>query len=162
LGWSLARTPELSRRRKWPLLAGALYSLSPVDLVPGIVPVLGQLDDMAALLYGIRAALRHAPPEVAARLLAAAGLSEEQIDADLQSLGIIALGFSATVARRLWRGGRVAGRFLALGAAEARAGWQAHRERAARRAGEAGSAEAMPRRAAGPAGENGIRRRRST
>lgn len=55
------------------------YALSPIDLVPDFVPVLGYLDDLILIPLGISLALRMIPPEVLAehrergRLLAAEG-----------------------------------------------------------------------------------------
>ena len=42
----------------------ALYVLSPVDLVPEWIPVLGQLDDLAAIAAGLTLFVRLCPPEV--------------------------------------------------------------------------------------------------
>ena len=47
LAWRLARDPRLSRRRRTAVAAAAAYLISPIDLVPGIIPVAGQLDDAA-------------------------------------------------------------------------------------------------------------------
>lgn len=54
----------------WPtkLLAGAViaYALSPIDLIPDFVPVLGYLDDLVLLPLGIALVLRTMPPAVLA------------------------------------------------------------------------------------------------
>jgi uncharacterized membrane protein YkvA (DUF1232 family) len=39
------------------LVAGVAYLLSPIDLVPGIIPGLGQLDDLAFVLLALKSAL---------------------------------------------------------------------------------------------------------
>jgi uncharacterized membrane protein YkvA (DUF1232 family) len=51
----LARDPRVPRRRKLLLLALAAYLVLPVDLVPDVIPVAGQLDD--AILVAV--VLRH-------------------------------------------------------------------------------------------------------
>jgi uncharacterized membrane protein YkvA (DUF1232 family) len=48
-----------------PLIVG-LYLLSPFDLIPGFIPIIGQLDDVGLLLLGISTFIRLAPDEVIA------------------------------------------------------------------------------------------------
>jgi len=90
LAWALARDPHLSRARRAAVLAGAAYVISPIDFVPGIIPVVGQLDDMLIALGVIRLALNGLKPEFRAQRLAAAGLAQSDLDADLRTTGAIA------------------------------------------------------------------------
>jgi uncharacterized membrane protein YkvA (DUF1232 family) len=55
------RTPWYARL--WALLVLA-YALSPIDLIPDFVPVLGYLDDLVLIPLGIALALRMIPPGV--------------------------------------------------------------------------------------------------
>ncbi len=41
-----------------------LYLISPVDLIPDVLPVIGQVDDLAVLLLGVRMFIALAPDEV--------------------------------------------------------------------------------------------------
>jgi uncharacterized membrane protein YkvA (DUF1232 family) len=100
LAWRVLRDPRVPRRHKVVLAAGAGYVLSPIDLLPGFIPVIGQMDDLAVMLLSLRTTLRLAPPEVAASHLAAAGLSWAQIDDDLSRL-MQAGSLIAAVAARL-------------------------------------------------------------
>lgn len=85
LAWALARDPRLSRARRAAVLAGAAYVISPIDLVPGIIPVVGQLDDMLVALGVIRLALNGLKPEFRAQALAAANLTQADLDVDLRT-----------------------------------------------------------------------------
>ncbi|MDQ3938591.1 MAG: DUF1232 domain-containing protein [Chloroflexota bacterium] len=111
LAWALARDTRLSRARRAAVLAGAAYVISPIDLVPGIIPVAGQLDDLLVALAAIRVALDGLRPEVRAERLASVGLSQADLDADLRTTGAIAAW--------LGRSGLRVGRQLASAAARA-------------------------------------------
>jgi uncharacterized membrane protein YkvA (DUF1232 family) len=91
LAWALARDPALSRVRRAAVLAAAGYVVSPIDLVPGVIPVLGQLDDVFVALAAIRMALSGLSPAARTQRLAAAGLVQADLDADLRTTGSTAL-----------------------------------------------------------------------
>jgi uncharacterized membrane protein YkvA (DUF1232 family) len=61
-----------ARDPRTPLLARALavlvagYALSPIDLIPDFIPVLGYLDDLILVPLGLSLVLRLLPPEVLA------------------------------------------------------------------------------------------------
>ncbi len=55
------RVPLPARAIPW-LLVG--YLLSPIDLIPDFIPVLGQLDDVAIVAVGLWLMRRMIPPEV--------------------------------------------------------------------------------------------------
>jgi len=42
----------------------AAYALSPIDLIPDFIPVLGYLDDLVIVPAGLALVIRLAPPEV--------------------------------------------------------------------------------------------------
>lgn len=54
------------------VIAVVAYALSPIDLIPDFIPVLGYLDDLILLPLGIALALRLVPPEVMAECRARA------------------------------------------------------------------------------------------
>jgi len=85
LAWALARDPRISRARRAAVLAAAAYVISPIDLIPGIIPVAGQLDDLLIALGAIRLALDGLKPEWRAQQLAAAGLTQLDLDADFET-----------------------------------------------------------------------------
>lgn len=57
----LARDPRLSTPLRLLALAMAAYALSPVDLIPDFIPVLGYLDDLLIVPLGLALILRLAP-----------------------------------------------------------------------------------------------------
>ena len=83
LAASLARDGKVPKSAKAILAVGGAYTISPVDLVPGIIPVAGQLDDLLVLLLALRTATRACAPEVAAAHLERAGLTAGDFDGDL-------------------------------------------------------------------------------
>lgn len=87
LAWSIGRDPSLSASRRGAVMAAAAYLISPIDLVPGVIPVIGQLDDLVVLLIGLRFALAGLSPERRRRHLADAHLTEAALAQDIQALG---------------------------------------------------------------------------
>src|SRR3712207_5606231 len=53
LTWNLARDERVPRGAKAFLVVGGAYALSPIDLIPGIIPVAGQIDDVLVLLVAL-------------------------------------------------------------------------------------------------------------
>lgn len=87
LAWNISRDPDLPMVRRGALLGAAAYLFSPIDAIPGIIPVLGQLDDLLVVLLAIRFALVGLSPDRRRHHLEAAGLSEGVIGEDLAALG---------------------------------------------------------------------------
>lgn len=65
------RTPRLAR-----VVAAvtAAYALSPIDLIPDVIPILGQLDDLVLVPLGLMLAVRLIPAGLMAEFRAAAAL----------------------------------------------------------------------------------------
>ena len=91
LGWLLMNDPTVSGAGKAALGGGLAYAISPIDPVPGFIPVLGQLDDLAVLLLAVRVALKSAPTEVADRHLVESGLSWQLLERDLVTIRATAI-----------------------------------------------------------------------
>jgi uncharacterized membrane protein YkvA (DUF1232 family) len=60
----LARDGRVDRRWRWALGGLAVYLLSPIDLVPDVIPGLGYLDDALLLALVLRGVVRAAGAEV--------------------------------------------------------------------------------------------------
>ncbi len=62
-----ARDPRTPWYAKGLVLLIVAYALSPIDLIPDFVPVLGYLDDLIIIPGGLWLAIRMIPPEVLAQ-----------------------------------------------------------------------------------------------
>jgi uncharacterized membrane protein YkvA (DUF1232 family) len=60
--WIAARDPRVPWRAKAIAGAVAAYALSPIDLIPDFIPVLGYLDDLLIVPAGIWLAVQMIPP----------------------------------------------------------------------------------------------------
>jgi uncharacterized membrane protein YkvA (DUF1232 family) len=84
------------------------YALSPIDLIPDFVPLLGYLDDLIIVPLGIALALKTVPPEVMAECRERARLSEATTAGRVAAAVIIAIWvgialFAAVITLRLLR-----------------------------------------------------------
>src|SRR3954468_19596701 len=60
----LRKHPAAPRRAKIALALGGLYVLSPIDLIPEFLPVIGPLDDIVVFALILRYAARQVPRDV--------------------------------------------------------------------------------------------------
>lgn len=58
------RDPRTPAAARIVLLLVVAYALSPIDLIPDPIPLLGQLDDLILVPLGVALAIRLVPPEV--------------------------------------------------------------------------------------------------
>jgi uncharacterized membrane protein YkvA (DUF1232 family) len=86
LAGNLIRDNRLSQAQKAAAVACLGYALSPIDLVPGFIPIAGQLDDLAVLIGGLRTLLRTLPPSVAEEHLSRTGLTLAVMGEDLRTV----------------------------------------------------------------------------
>lgn len=61
---TLRHDPEVPRRAKLALGFAALWVLSPIDLIPEFLPVIGPLDDIIVVALALRYAAHQVPTEV--------------------------------------------------------------------------------------------------
>src|SRR6266436_4665058 len=66
LALRLMREPGVPLVTKALPLLTAIYVISPLDLVPDVIPVLGQLDDLGIVLIALEVFLRLCPPAAVA------------------------------------------------------------------------------------------------
>jgi uncharacterized membrane protein YkvA (DUF1232 family) len=74
--WLAARDPRTPWYAKALALAIAAYALSPIDLIPDFIPVLGYLDEVILLPLAILLAVRLVPPAVMAEHRATAAAAQ--------------------------------------------------------------------------------------
>jgi uncharacterized membrane protein YkvA (DUF1232 family) len=73
-----ARDPRVPWYAKALALAVAAYALSPIDLIPDFIPVLGYLDDLIIVPAGIALVIRLVPPDIMAEHRALAVAAQDR------------------------------------------------------------------------------------
>jgi uncharacterized membrane protein YkvA (DUF1232 family) len=76
--WLAARDPRTPWLAKALALFVAAYAVSPIDLIPDFIPVIGYLDDLIIVPLGIMLVVRLIPPEVMAEHREAADKATER------------------------------------------------------------------------------------
>ncbi|MGQ7791770.1 YkvA family protein [Faunimonas sp. B44] len=90
-----------ARDRRVPWYAKAVaaavagYALSPIDLIPDFVPVLGYLDDLVIVPLGILLAVKLVPPDLMAEHRAAAAAAEGRPKSRAAAAIIVAIWIAA-------------------------------------------------------------------
>jgi uncharacterized membrane protein YkvA (DUF1232 family) len=87
--WGIVRDPRTPVGLKALLVAALVYVVSPVDLVPDAIPILGQADDLTVLLLVLDLFIQNAPAEVRAEHMARARNGTADLDRDLARLRLL-------------------------------------------------------------------------
>jgi len=98
--WLAARDPRVPWHAKVVSAAVAAYALSPIDLIPDFVPVLGYLDDLLIVPFGIWAAVKLIPKPVMADLREKA--LEHRKPSSRAGLAAIVLIWLAAISLTIW------------------------------------------------------------
>ena len=104
--WKLVRHPATPRPAKWAALAVLAYAISPIDLVPDFIPVLGQLDDLLLIPLGVALVVRLVPREHWRARLAEAEEARGRMPRLLWGAAAVGLGWLGMLAgfvAWLWR-----------------------------------------------------------
>jgi uncharacterized membrane protein YkvA (DUF1232 family) len=96
--WIAARDPRTPWHAKTVCAAIAAYALSPIDLIPDFIPVLGYLDEVILLPLAIMLAVRLVPPELMTEFRAAAVLQERRPVSKAGLVAIVAIWLVAILA----------------------------------------------------------------
>jgi len=86
-----ARDPRVPWYAKALALAVAAYALSPIDLIPDFIPVLGYLDDLILIPLGIALVMKLIPAEVLAEHRAQALAAQERPVSLAGAAGVVAI-----------------------------------------------------------------------
>ena len=77
--WKLVRHRDTPRAPKLIALLVLAYALSPIDLIPDFIPVIGLLDDVILVPMGIALAVRLTPPHLWQARMAEAEASADKL-----------------------------------------------------------------------------------
>ncbi len=76
--WLGARDPRVPMAARLLALGVGAYALSPIDLIPDFIPILGWLDDLLIVPLGLWTVRRMIPRDLWAELLATAEIASER------------------------------------------------------------------------------------
>ncbi|MET0360583.1 MAG: DUF1232 domain-containing protein [Sphingobium sp.] len=101
--WLAVRDPRVPWYAKALAAAVAAYALSPIDLIPDFIPIIGYLDDLLIVPLGIMAGVKLIPVDVMTDLRAkAADQRKPTSTAGLIAVVLIWLAGAALIARLVW------------------------------------------------------------
>ncbi|MDW3688116.1 DUF1275 domain-containing transporter [Cupriavidus sp. CV2] len=95
--WLAARDPRTPWYAKAVALLVAGYALSPIDLIPDFIPVLGYLDDVVLVPLGVILAIRMIPPDLLREYRAAAVAAGQRPSSRVAAAVIIVLWIGGAV-----------------------------------------------------------------
>lgn len=103
-----ARDPRVPWYAKALALMVAAYALSPIDLIPDFIPVIGYLDDLILLPIGILLVVKLIPAEIMAEHRSLAAAAQERPVSHAAAITIVgiwvaSIGLAAWLVLRLWR-----------------------------------------------------------
>ena len=101
--WLAARDPRVPLYAKVTAAVVAAYALSPIDLIPDFIPVLGYLDDLLIVPLGILLVVKLIPPPLMTEFRARAAEQERPVSkAGLAAVIAIWLLAATALAWALW------------------------------------------------------------
>jgi uncharacterized membrane protein YkvA (DUF1232 family) len=106
--WLAARHPDVPWYAKAVAAATVAYALSPIDLIPDFVPVLGHLDDLVIVPAGILLAVWLIPADILAELRSQAEATGRLPKSKTGLAVIVVIWLLVAAALAIWLFGRTA------------------------------------------------------
>jgi uncharacterized membrane protein YkvA (DUF1232 family) len=100
--WLASRDPRVSLHVKALAILVVGYALSPIDLIPDFIPVLGYLDDAVIVPIGILLVVKLIPDSVMAEHRTAASRVADMPQTKAAAVVIVAIWIVATIAGGWW------------------------------------------------------------
>jgi len=100
--WKLFKHPQTPRAAKLVAIAVIAYAVSPIDLIPDFVPVLGQLDELILVPLGVALAIKLTPPALWEARLREAEASAEKLPRMWWGAALIVLLWAVMFGLFLW------------------------------------------------------------
>jgi uncharacterized membrane protein YkvA (DUF1232 family) len=97
-----SRDPRVSWYAKFLALTVAAYALSPIDLIPDFIPVIGYIDDLIVVPLGILLVIRLIPAEVMAEHRALAEAAQDRPVSRGAAAVIVAVWIAAMALLSWW------------------------------------------------------------
>lgn len=104
-----ARHPDVSWRAKAVIGLVVAYALSPIDLIPDFIPVLGWLDDLVIVPLGLWLAIRLIPVDIWQECQARASVQRRDLGKSVTAAVVIVLIWVALAVGVAWLVYRAAG-----------------------------------------------------
>ena len=98
----LVRHPQTPRAAKWVAFAVIAYAVSPIDLIPDFIPVLGLLDDLIIIPLGVALVVRLTPKPLWEALLREARDSSQKLPKLWWGAVVIGLVWVAVMGLVVW------------------------------------------------------------
>ena len=111
----LYKSPGISKKHKLTLSIGIAYSVSPIDLIPGIIPIAGQLDNLLVMLRCLEKVLDATDSEITGQYLEEAGISIDEIREDIQIITTTLKSIGRSTLKVLTNTGKTAGYLVMYG-----------------------------------------------
>ncbi len=100
--WKLFKHPDTPRAPKLIALLVLAYAVSPIDLIPDFIPVLGMLDELILLPLGVALAVKLTPPGLWEARLQEAEASRDKLPKMLWGAALIVAVWAVTAGLLGW------------------------------------------------------------